>query len=63
MKKNVNDWVEIASKIVNAMGIDIKKADEAFLFQIWGMLDFNLEDSTIVSYDEFKSALEFYLDA
>ncbi len=63
MKKNVNDWVEIANKIILAMGIDINKADEAFLYQLWGMLDFNLEDSSIVSYEDFKSALDFYREA
>lgn len=63
MKKNVNDWVEIANKILDAMGIDFKKVDEAFLFQLFHMLDFNLEDSAIVSYEDFKSALEFFHEA
>jgi hypothetical protein len=63
MKKNVNDWVEIANKIILVMGIDINKADEAFLYQLWAMLDFNLEDSSIVSYEDFKTALDFYREA
>lgn len=60
MKKTLKDWVVIVSGILKVMELNPEKMGDDQLFQFWNLLDYNLENSELVSYGDFKEALLFF---